>query len=216
MPPAAIPILGKSAGFTQPYSTLGGGQAFVSSGPCSGTAWTHHQDLTIFYEVVTFPQVTGAWLPASTETSALRITVYGNAETALNFFSTSAVTGTSACATAAEARQAHILAVSSTTAAVGAGMGNAGSIYTLSAGYERRWTHAGDATAKDGRVYVNGLFEIAGLPSGWRTNEILSNRVATAIIQRVCNGGIQHQNDGVSPPEVSTDWPLLDYSLIDI
>ena len=220
MAPIPAPSPTALTGYSAPNSAAGGGQQFQASGPCSGTAFTHTQDLTIFYEIVSIPQNAGTWLPSTTNVSALKLTVMGNGEDHLSFFSTSSVSGstgsgTTNCATAADARQAHVLALSSTT--VGSTMmGNAGAIYTLSGGYERRWSQTGDVDRWDSRTYVNGLFQIAGLPDQWQYNETLSNNVARQIIARVANGGIRYQNDGVSPPVTAGNWELMDFSLMDV
>ena len=214
MAPIPAPSPTTLTGYSAPNSAAGGGQQFQASGPCSGTAFTHTQDLTIFYEIVSIPQNAGTWLPSTTNVSALRLTVMGNGEDSLAFFATSSVSGASGCSTAADARQAHVLTLSSTTAA--AGMGTAGAIYTLSGGYERRWSQTGDANQQDSRMYVNGLFPIDGLPTGWQVDATLSNNVARQIISRVCNGGIRYQNDGVSPPVTAGNWSLMYFSLMDV
>lgn len=214
MAPIPAPSPTSPTGYSAPNAVAGGGNQFQASGPCSGTAFTHTQDLTIFYEIVSIPQNAGTWLPSTSDVSAMQLTVMGNAEDSLNFFSTSSVSGASGCATAADARQAHVLTLSSTTASTG--MGTAGAIYTLSGGYERRWSRTGDTNQQDNRTYLNGLFQIDGLPSGWETNVILSNNVARQIIARVCNGGIKYQNDGVSPPVTAGPWDLMDFSLMDV
>ena len=214
MAPIPAPAPTSLTGYSAPYSAAGGGNQFQASGPCSGTAFTHTQDLTIFYQIVSIPQSQGTWLPSTSNVSALQLTVMGNAEDSLNFFSTSSVSGASGCATAADARQAHVLTLSSTTAA--AGMGTAGAIYTLSGGYERRWSKTGDINQQDNRLYLNALFEIDGLPQGWETNTTLSDNVARQIIARVCNGGLKYQNDGVSPPATASPWNLMDFSLMDV
>ena len=214
MAPIPAPSPTALTGYSAPNSAAGGGNQFQSSGPCSGTTWTHTQDIAIFYEIVTIPQNAGTWLPSTTNVSALRLTVNGNAQDSLDFFSTSSVSGATGCATAADARQAHVLTLSSTNAAVG--MGNTGAIYTLSGGYERRWTQTGDVAQSDNRIYVNGLFPIDGLPTGWHTNATLSNMVARQIIARVVNGGIRYQNDGVSPPVTASNWDLMYFGLMDV
>jgi len=213
MAPIPAPSPTSLTGYSAPNSAAGGGNQFQASGPCSGTAWTHTQDLTIFYEVVTIPQNAGTWLPSTTNVSALKLTVMGNAEDSLDFFATSSVSGASGCATAADARQAHVLSMSSTTTTVG--LGTAGAIYTLSGGYERRWSQTGDVNQVDNRMMVNGYFEINGLPDGWWYNSTLSNNVARQIIARVCNGGLRYSNDGTSPPETAHKWDLMKFSLMD-
>ena len=214
MAPIPAPTPSSPTAYTAPFAGAGGGNLYQSSGPCSGTAWTHTQDLAIFYEIVSIPQATGIFPPGNTDVSALRLTVMGNAENSLGFFSTSSVSGATGCATAADARQAHVMTLSSTTGVVG--FGNAGAILTLSGGYERRWERVGDFATVDNRTYINGLFEIDGLPTGWNTNATLSNTVATQIIARVCNGGIRYNNGGVVPPHVASQWSLMDFSLIDV
>jgi len=214
MAPIPAPSPTSLTGYSAPNSGAGGGNQFQSSGPCSGTTWTHTQDIAIFYEVVEMPQNAGTWLPSTSNVSALKLTVVGNAQDSLDFFSTSSVSGASGCATAADARQAHVLTLSSTTAT--AGMGTAGAIYTLSGGYERRWTQTGDVAQTDNRIYVNGLFEIDGLPTDWNFNTTLSNNVARQIIARVVNGGIRYSNDGTSPPVTAGDWDLMYFSLMDV
>ena len=219
MAPIPAPSPTALTGYSAPNSAAGGGQQFQSSGPCSGTAFIHTQDLTIFYEIVTMPQNSGTWLPSTTDVSALKLTVMGNGEDSLSFFSTSAVSGstgsgTTQCATAADARQAHVLTLSSSDSA--AGMGGAGAIFTLSGGYERRWSQTGDTNLQDSRLYVNGLFEIDGLPTGWETNADLSNNVARQIIARVCNGGLRYQNNGISPPITAGGWALMNFSLMSV
>ena len=214
MAPIPAPAPTSPTSYTAPFAGQGGGNQFQASGPCSGTAWTHTQDLTIFYELVTIPQSAGTWLPSTSDVSALKLTVMGNAENSLDFFSTSSVSGATGCATAADARQAHVLTLSSTTD--NTGMGTAGSIYTLSGGYERRWTRTGDTTGQDNRMYINGLFEVNGLPVGWWRNVDISNNIARQIIARVCNGGLRYQNDGVSPPLTAGNWPLMKFNLMDV
>lgn len=214
MAPIPAPSPTALTGYTAPYAAAGGGNQYQASGPCSGTAWTHTQDLSIFYEVVMIPQARGTFPPSNTDVSALKITVMGNAEASLNFFSTSAVSGATGCATAANARQAHVMSYSSTDG--NTGMGFKGAMYTLSGGYERRWGVTSDVAAIDNRTYVNGLYEIDGLPIGWNFNPTLSNAVASQVIARVCNGGLRYNNGGVVPPLIAGPWPLMDFSLIDV
>ena len=214
MAPIPAPAPTALTGYSAPFAAAGGGNQYQASGSCSGTAWTHTQDLTIFYEMVSIPQNAGTWLPSTTTVSALKLTVMGNAENSLGFFATSAVSGASGCATAANARQAHVLTLSSTDSSVALGV--AGAIYTLSAGYERRWAIQGDGNDRDSRHYGNALFRVDGLPAYWNYNTTLSNQVARQIISRVCNGGIRYQNDGVSPPITAGNWDLMDFSLMDV
>ena len=214
MAPIPAPSPTALTGYTAPNSGAGGGNQFQSSGPCSGTTWTHTQDIAIYYEIVEIPQNAGTWLPSTSNVSALKLTVMGNAQDSLDFFSTSSVSGAIGCATAADARQAHVLALSSTTGSQG--LGTAGAIYTLSGGYERRWTNSMDVAQSDNRVYVNGLFEINGLPSGWNNNATLSNNVARQIIARVVNGGLRYSTDGTTPPVTASNWDLMYFSLMDV
>jgi hypothetical protein len=215
MAPIPAPSPTALTGYSAPFAAAGGGNQFQSSGPCSGTAWTHTQDITIFYEVVTIPQNAGTWLPSTTDVSALKLTVMGNAEDSLAFFSTSSVSGASGCATAADARQAHVLSLSSTDVTTVNAMGSTGAIITLSGGYERRWTQVGDVDQTDNRFYGNALFEINGLPNNWIYDPTLSVQVARQIISRVCNGGIRHSGDGTAPPTTAGNWPLMKFSLMD-
>ena len=214
MAPIPAPSPTGITGYSAPYSAAGGGNQYQASGACSGTAWTHTQDLAIFYEVVRIPQATGTFPPGTSDVSALKLTVMGNAENDYGFFSTSSVSGASGCSTAANARQAHIMSYSATDG--NAGLGFKGAMYTLSGGYERRWYQQGDTRGSDNRTYINGLFEIDGLPTGWNTNVTLSNVVASQIIARVCNGGVRYNNGGVVPPLVASAWQLMDFSLIDV
>jgi hypothetical protein len=214
MAPIPAPSPTALTGYTAPFAAAGGGNQFQSSGPCSGTTWTHTQDITIFYEVVLIPQNAGTWLPGTTDVSALKLTVMGNAENSLDFFSTSSVSGATGCATAADARQAHVLTLSSTTAS--AAMGTAGAIYTLSGGYERRWSNSMDVAQVDNRFYGNALFEIDGLPTNWNNNTSLSNSVARQIIARVVNGGLRYNNSGQTPPVTAGHWDLMYFSLMDV
>jgi len=214
MAPIPAPSPTTASGYSAPNQNSGGARPFVASGPASGIAWTHTQDLTIFYEIVSIPQNAGTWLPSTTNVSGLKLTVYGNAEDSLDFFSTSAVSGAGGYGTAADARQAQVLTLSSSTGSVG--FGTAGAIYTLSSGFERRWWQTGDSNQSDNRTYVNALFDINGLPDGWQINANLSNNVARQVIARVCNGGLRYQNDGVSPPITAGAWNLMNFSLMDV
>ena len=213
MAPIPAPSPTAITGYSAPLQNAGGGQQFVLSGPCSGTAFVHTQDLFIGYEVVTYPEIAGTWFPSTNSVSALRINVLGNAEDDLQFFSTSSVSGAQ-CATAADARQAQVMSLSSNYA--NGAIGTAGTIYTLSGGYERRWSRIGDVAETDGRFYRNMLFPIEGLPSGWNYNVTLSNAVARQVVALVISGGLKYSLDGVAPPDVSTQWDLMDFSLIDI
>ena len=56
MAPIPAPSPTALTGYSAPNAAAGGGQQFQASGPCSGTAFTHTQDLTIFYEIVSIPQ----------------------------------------------------------------------------------------------------------------------------------------------------------------
>ena len=213
MAPIPAPSPTAITGYSAPLQNAGGGQQFVLSGPCSGTAFVHTQDLHIGYQVVTYPEIAGTWFPSTNSVSALRINVLGNAEDDLQFFSTSSVSGAQ-CATAADARQAQVMALSSNISTDA--MGTAGTIYTLSGGYERRWSRVGDVAATDSRFYRNMLFPIEGLPSGWNYNVTLSNNIARQIVALVISGGLEHSLTGTAPPDVATQWDLMDFSLIDI
>ena len=93
MAPIPAPSPTALTGYTAPNSGAGGGNQFQSSGPCSGTTWTHTQDIAIYYEIVEIPQNAGTWLPSTSNVSALKLTVMGNAQDSLDFFSTSSVSG---------------------------------------------------------------------------------------------------------------------------
>ena len=215
MAPTPIPAPSPTGitGYSAANQNAGGGQAFVASGPCSGTALVHTQDLVIGYELVTYPKSSGTWFPSTVDTSALKLQVWGIAEDALQFFSTSSVSGAQ-CATAADARQAQRMVLSSTTTSTG--MGTAGSIYTLSAGYERRWSQTGDVAEMQHRSYQNMLFPIEGYSGNRNYDQTLSNNIARLIVAQVISGGLQYSSDGIAPPDVSTEWNVMDFSLIDI
>ena len=214
MAPIPAPSPTGITGYSAPNQNAGGGQPFVASGPCSGTVLVHTQDLMISYEITTMAQGGGTWLPTSTDVSALKLYVVGCADDSLSFFSTSSVSGAQ-CAGAADARQAHVLTLSSTTAT--AAMGTAGSIYTLSGGYERRWTRTGDA-AEEQRFYGgNILFPIVGLPENWNYDSTLSNNIARQIVAQVVAGGLEYSADGtLANKTVMPQWDLMDFSLMDI
>ena len=111
--------------------------------------------------------------------------------------------------------QAHTLALSSTTTGANS-MGVAGSIYTLSGGYSRRWMEIGDVEEQDFRWYTNALFPINGLPTGWNDNITLSYEVARAIVRIICSGGLEYSMDGVAPPRVAEAWPMIDFGLVEL
>lgn len=209
----ANPISTTPTSYSAPRQTAGGGQYFVASGPCSGTVLEHIQDLTIFYEIISTPVLTGAWPLSTTNVSSMQVTVYGNAEDKTAFFSTSSVSGASGCAAAAYARQAHVMALSASVGS--AGMGTAGTIYTLSGGYERNWVQGGQVSQVDNRTYFKGVVPIEGLPSGWNSNDILSSQVIRSLVALLCNGGLEYSNTSSRPPDVATAWPLMNYNLVE-
>ena len=216
MPAIPSPSPAGQSAASLPANQAGGGQGYIPSGSCSGTAYTHTQDLTIFYEIITVNRPSSAFPPGCTAVSALSLTVFGGGTNTLNQFSTSAVGGSnsSGCAAAANAMQAHTMAVSSTSNSTG--MGSAGTIYTLSGGYSRRWSQIGDVDEQDFRWYTNALFPIDGLPLGWQNNLTLSNEIARSIVRQLCNGGLEYSMNGVAPPQTATPWSLLDFGLIDL
>ena len=57
---------------------------------------------------------------------------------------------------------------------------------------------------------------LMGFLMGGSTTWTLSNNVARQVIARVANGGLQYQNDGVSPPVTADNWDLMDFSLMNI
>ena len=197
-----------------PGNQAGGGQGYINSGTCSGTAFTHTQDLVVFYKVQNITRQNGGFPPSGTSVSALNLTVMGGGSDSLAQFSTSSSANMSGCLGAANAVQAHTMTLSSTTAA--AGMGTAGAIYTVSGGYRRRWMQTGDVASTDYRTYTNALYVIPNLPDGWNNNATLSNNVARQIVRLICHGGLQFSEDGVAPFEVSKAWPMIDFGLIDI
>jgi len=215
MPAIPSPSPAGQSAASLPANQAGGGQGYIPSGSCSGTAYTHTQDLTIFYEVVTVNRPSSTFPPGCTAVSAISLTVFGGGSNTLNQFSTSALT-TSACQGAANAMQAHTMAVSSTDTTYAGTMGAHGTIYTLSGGYTRRWTQIGDVADQDFRWYTNALFPIAGLPTGWAHNVTMSNSVARSIVRQLCQGGMEYSMTGVAPPQTSVVWPLLDFGLIDL
>ena len=173
---------------TDPTTDVGGSRNLVTSGNCSGTAYTHQQDLTVYYEITTVSQPAGTWLPTATSVSGLKLSVFGNTTDSLDWFSTSATDG-SGCANAANMRQGHNFSISSTTGSVG--MGTQGAIYTTSAGIERRWTQVGDTESSDNRIYLDAWYPLGGLAADWNNNDTLSAAVARAVIGKswleVCN-----------------------------
>jgi hypothetical protein len=210
--PIPAPIPTAVTGPSLPGNQAGGGQGYVNSGTCSGTAFTHTQDLIVFYQVTTINEPSNQFPPTCATVSALNLTVMGGGSDSLGQFSTSSAG--SGCAGAANAVQAHTMVLSSTDAA--AGMGTQGAIYTTSGGYRRRWTQTGDVASTDYRTYTNALYLLPGLPTGWNNNADLSNNVARQVIRLICNGGMQYSPNGVAPPQVASPWPMLDFGLIDI
>lgn len=212
--PIPAPTPTAITGASLPGNQAGGGQGYVNSGTCSGTAYTHTQDLIVFYSITTISEPSNAFPPTCSTVSALNLTVMGGGADTLAQFSTSSSSGLSGCAGAANAVQAHTMTLSSTDAA--AGMGTQGAIYTVSGGYRRRWTQTGDVAATDYRTYTNAMYLLPGLPTGWNNNADLSNNVARQVIRLICNGGMEYSPNGVAPPEVSDPWPMIDFGLIDI
>jgi len=212
--PIPAPTPTAVTGASLPGNQAGGGQGYINSGTCSGTAFTHTQDLVVFYTVTTINEPSNAFPPTCTSVSALNLTVMGGGSDSLAQFSTSSSSNMSGCLGAANAVQAHTMTLSSTTDS--AGMGTAGAIYTVSGGYRRRWMQTGDVASTDYRTYTNALYVIPNLPDGWNTNATLSNNVARQVVRLICHGGLQFSEDGVSPFEVATAWPMIDFGLIDI
>ena len=215
MAPIPAPSPAGQTAASLPGNQAGGGQGYVNSGTCSGTAWTHTQTLQVYYDVSTFSTPNGNWPPGSDTTSALICTVYGNATDTLNQFSTSSSTGLSGCAGAANAVQSQTMTLSSTTATVG--FGSAGTIYTVSGGYQRRWARASDIAQTDSRLLTKVVFPVAGLPTGWNNDATISNSVAAQLVAKIIAGGLEY-NDYSTPgsPDLATAWTLMDWSLIDI
>ena len=144
-------------GGTVTQDARGGGRMYISSGTCSGVAFTQEQRLTIGYELTTRSDPTGAWVPASQSVSGLLLTIYASTFGNRAEFSTSG--NVSGCTNAANLRQLHQFDLSSTTA-TGGSLGTAGMVLTTSAGFTRKWAAAGDADYMISAHDIDRLFNL--------------------------------------------------------
>ena len=188
-------------GGTATQDTRGGGRNYISSGTCSGVAYTQEQRLTIGYELTTRSDPTGAWVPASQSVSGLLLTIYASTFGNRAEFSTSG--NVSGCTNAANLRQLHHFDLSSTTA-TGGSLGTAGMVLTTSAGLSRKWAAAGDADYMNSMQYVNVWFPTKGLPSGWNNGSTMSQHVIKEVIYAVVKGGLEYSTDGTAGGKSNT------------
>jgi hypothetical protein len=191
---ALTPITPPTGGAATAQTVQTTSRDYIASGSCSGTAFTHEQRLTISYTMTTYPQPTGAWLPATADVSGFSLQIYANATGQRGDFSTSASDG-SGCANAANMRQDQVFDISSTSIATGA-LGTAGMITTASAGTFRRWALATDTDFFEGNTYSRVWFPLDGLPQGFQNNVDLSKQVLRQIIYQVLDGGLEYSPDG--------------------
>jgi len=191
---ALSPINPPTGGAATAQTVQGTSRDYISSGICSGTAFTHEQRLTISYTMTTYPQNTGAWLPATAEVSGLKLQVYMNATGQRGDFSTSA--NVSGCTNAANMRQDQVFDISSTTTATAGALGTAGMITTASAGTFRRWAESSDIDFFEGRTYSRVWFPLDGLPQGFQDNVDLSTQILRQVIYQVLDGGLEYSPDG--------------------
>ena len=201
-------------GGTITQQTAGGMSNYVVNGACSGTAFRHTQVLDLSYQRVNRVDASNDWIPTSSSTtSGLQITVRGVVNDELFDFQTSAQSG-STCSTAANARQAQEFILSSTTDATG--MGEAGVIYTASAGVTQRWAEVGDVAAMDTRDLYNVWIDTSNMPTGWESNQAQSEALVKEIIARIVAGGLEFSNDGSAPSDVALPWAKMEFSLMNL
>ena len=212
---ALTPINPPVGGAATAQTVAGTSREYISSGTCSGTAFTHEQRLTISYTLTTAPRMTGSWLPATENVSGMSLTVYSNVIGQKGDFSTSASDG-SGCANAANMRQDQVFDISSTTAGVAAGaFGDIGMITTASAGMFRRWAESTDVDFFEGKTYQRVWFPTDGLPTGFQRNADLSAQIMRQMIYQILDGGLEYSNDGTQagvsqiPTDTYTDRTLL-------
>jgi hypothetical protein len=193
---ALTPINPPAGGAATAQTVAGTARDYISSGTCSGTAFTHEQRLTVAYTLTTRVDPNGAWLPGSNTVSGLSLTVYANVNGTRGDFSTSA--NVSGCTNAANMRQDQIFDISSTTTATAGALGTAGMITTASAGTFRRWANSSDVDFYDTGNFQRVWFPLEGMPAGFNNNADLSKVVLRQLISQILDGGLHYSNDGTA------------------
>jgi len=191
------------------------GNPYIGSGICSGTAFTHNQTLSIYYEVTTKNGLDGAWIPGATSSSGILFSVYGYASDSLDQFSTSG--GASGCANAANSRQMQEFVLSSTENSTANVFGpGKGIVTTASAGMFRRWTQGGDAEQNYHYAYGFGWFPTDQFPADWNRNATWSLQVLRGLIQQILAGGVLYSNTRSAPPDSSPPFVGIEWNLMSL
>ena len=210
---ALTPINPPTGGATTAQTVAGTGREYISSGTCSGTAFTHEQRLTVAYTLTTRVDPNGAWLPGSNTVSGLSLAIYANANGTRADFSTSA--NASGCTNAANLRQDQIFDISSTTTATAGALGTAGMITTASAGMFRRWANSSDIDYYTAGNFQRVWFPLEGLPAGFNNNADLSKLVLRQLVYQILDGGLDFSNTGIAadkeklPAQTNFDRTLI-------
>lgn len=210
---AFTPVNPPAGGAAAATTAQGTSRDYISSGICSGTAFTHEQRLTVAYTLTSRSNPDGAWLPGSATASGLSLTIYANANGTRGFFSTSA--NVSGCTNAANMRQDHIFDISSSTTATAGALGTAGWITTASAGTFRTWANSSDVEYNDSGNFIKVWFTTDGLPTSWNNNASMCKAVIRQIIYQVIDGGMEYSMDGTAagsqlmPAQANFDRTLI-------
>ena len=210
---ATTPITPPSTGGTPAQRTLTNGQDYDFSGYCSGVAFSHTQSLMVNYESMTYQRPSGTWLAGTETLSALQLTIFYDWTQSLEDMNFSTISGD--CRGAANARQLHVMAVSSPSQTT-AGLGMSGLIYTSAVGEVRRWSKPGDAAGNGGNTYWRVLYEIPeNMLHAARTNDDIALTVCRDIISKVQTGGMQYFEPGaVRQPGITPAVPEFRTNLV--
>jgi hypothetical protein len=198
----STPISPPGGGAGTPSQQPGG--AYVASGMCSGTAFSHTQTIYVSYQVSAEATLIPKWLPeAGPEINGLGCFVQLSYTDTLDQFSTSA-NDLSSCANAANTREMHVLDFSALQH-TGDGLGLSGYVSTSSNGFTRRWTQAGDT---EDQYYLS-------LPNAWfPLDQIVAKAVIRSMVERIAAGGIQWAAMAHNTPSISPSIPKFNTNLV--
>ena len=187
----------------------GSGDPFVASGLNKADVWEHTQECGFYYKFTSRTDPNGSWLPGSTTTSGLELTMFGSVtETLLPFAASGAASAVSGFA----AKQLQQVSYSATVGS--GGMGTEGMVYTTSAGMYRRLAVATDRDSHSSWNVASVWFP-TGNNTGFQTDATFAQSMIRNILSYVRKGGLDYSHDGTAKgimmlmPQMSFEFSLI-------
>ena len=176
----------------------GAGDSYVASGLNRADVWEHSQTAGCYYKFTSRTDPNGSWLPGSTTTSGLELTMFGSVDQSIYPF---AASGDASAASGLSARQLQQVSYSATVGS--GGMGTEGMIYTVSAGVIRRLAIATD-TEYHASWNTTSIWFPTGDNTGFQTDATFAQSMVRNIISFIERGGLAYSPDGTASSVQST------------